>query len=131
MMGQFTFDDLKKQLNQITKMGGMGGIMKLMPGMGKIKKLMGDAQVDDKVIRRQIALIQSMTKKERRNPQILQASRKKRIAASSGNSLQDVNRLLKQHKQMQRMMKKMGSKGGMKNMMRGLKGKLPPGGMPF
>ncbi|GAB5389669.1 MAG: signal recognition particle protein [Alphaproteobacteria bacterium] len=118
MMGQFTFDDLKKQLNQITKMGGMGGIMKMLPGMGKMKKMMGDANIDDKVIRRQIAIIDSMTPAERANPKLMNAKRKKRIAAGSGNTLQDVNRLLKQHKQMSTMMKKMKKMGGNKAMMK-------------
>ena len=83
-----------------------------------------------KQMKRMVAIIDSMTPLERRKPEVINGSRKRRMAMGSGTQIQDVNRLLKQHKQMQRMMKKMGSKGGMKNMMRGLKGKLPPG-MPF
>ena len=80
-----------------------------------------------KQMKRMVAIIDSMTPLERRRPEVINGSRKRRVAQGSGTQIQDVNRLLKQHKQMQRMMKKMGSKGGMANMMRGLKGKLPPG----
>ncbi len=83
-----------------------------------------------KQMKRMVAIIDSMTPQERRKPEIINGSRKRRVAGGSGTQIQDVNRLLKQHKQMQKMMKKMGSKGGMANMMRGLKGKMPPG-MPF
>ncbi|MEL7463052.1 MAG: signal recognition particle protein [Pseudomonadota bacterium] len=116
--GKFDMNDLQGQLEQMQKMGGMGGLMSMMPGMGKISKQMEDANFDDSVIKRQIALIQSMTKKERRNPQILQASRKKRIAKGAGLEVQELNRLLKMHRQMADMMKKMG-KMGKKGMMRG------------
>ncbi|MEM7546344.1 MAG: signal recognition particle protein [Pseudomonadota bacterium] len=116
--GKFDMNDLQGQLEQMQKMGGMQGLMGMMPGMGKIAKQMEDANFDDKIIRRQVALIQSMTKKERRNPQILQASRKKRIAAGAGMDVQELNRLLKMHRQMADMMKKMG-KMGKKGMMRG------------
>jgi signal recognition particle subunit SRP54 len=112
------------------KMGGMESIMGMMPGMNKMAKQAADAGFDDKAIRQQIALINSMTKKERANPQILQASRKKRIAAGSGMEVSDLNRLLKMQRQMADMMKKMGKmgKGGMlKQAMRGMFGK---GGMP-
>ena len=132
--GQFNMNDLRSQLEQMLKMGGMEGIMGMMPGMGKMKAQMADAGFDDKIIRRQIALIQSMTKRERANPQILQASRKKRIAAGAGLEVQELNRLLKMQRQMSDMMKKLG-KGGKKGMMRQLgglfgKGGMPPGGMP-
>ncbi|MXU66836.1 signal recognition particle protein [Oceanomicrobium pacificus] len=133
--GQFNMNDLKKQLEQMQQMGGMQGIMGMMPGMGKLSKQMEESGMDDSVIRRQIALIQSMTKKERANPQIMQASRKKRVAAGAGLEVSDLNRLLKMQRQMADMMKKMG-KMGKKGMMRGAlgqmfgKGGMPPGGMP-
>ena len=127
--GQFNMNDLRAQLEQMTKMGGMEGIMSMMPGMGKMSKQMEEAGFDDKVIRRQVALINSMTKKERANPQILQASRKKRIAAGAGMEVSDLNKLLKMHRQMSDMMKKMG-KMGKKGMLRGGLGALFGGGMP-
>jgi signal recognition particle subunit SRP54 len=128
--GQFNMNDLKMQLEQMIKMGGMEGMMQMMPGMGKMAKQVGDAGLDDKVLRQQIALVNSMTKKERANPQILQASRKKRIAAGAGMQVSDLNKLLKMQRQMSDMMKKMGKmgKGGMlKQAMKGMFGK---GGMP-
>ena len=128
--GQFNMNDLKMQLEQMMKMGGMESIMGMMPGMGKMAKQAEAAGMDDKVFKRQIALIQSMTKKERANPQILQASRKKRIAKGAGLEVSELNKLLKMHRQMSDMMKKMGKmgKGGMlKQAMRGIFGK---GGMP-
>ena len=128
--GQFNMNDMKMQLEQMMKMGGMESIMGMMPGMGKMTKQAKAAGMDDKVFKRQIALIQSMTKKERANPQILQASRKKRIAAGAGLEVSELNKLLKMHRQMSDMMKKMGKmgKGGMlKQTMRGMFGK---GGMP-
>jgi len=98
--GQFDLDDLAKQLGQMQKMGGMGGLMKLMPGMGKMKKQLDAAGgVDDKLLKQQQAIILSMTPQERRNPKLLKASRKKRIAAGSGMSVQEVNKLLKMHRQ--------------------------------
>ncbi len=126
--GQFNMNDLKGQLEQMQKMGGMEGIMGMMPGMGKMAKKVEEAGFDDKVITRQIALIQSMTKRERANPKILQASRKKRIAAGAGMQVSDLNKLLKMHRQMADMMKKMGKGGMMKKMLRGMLGK--GGGMP-
>jgi signal recognition particle subunit SRP54 len=129
--GQFNMNDLKSQLEQMMKMGGMEGIMGMMPGMKKMSKQIEAAGgIDDAVFKHQIALIQSMTKKERANPQILQASRKKRIAKGAGMEVSELNKLLKQHRQMSDMMKKMGKmgKGGMmKKAMQGLMGK---GGMP-
>jgi len=119
--GQFNMNDLKGQLEQMLKMGGMEGVMGMMPGMGKMKKQMDASGMDDTLLRRQIALIQSMTKKERANPQILQASRKKRIARGAGLDVSDLNKLLKQHRQMSDVMKKMG-KLGKKGMMRQLGG---------
>ena len=108
-------------------MGGMQGLMGMLPGMGKLSKQMEESGFDDKVIRRQVALIQSMTKKERANPALLAASRKKRIAAGAGLEVQELNRLLKQHKQMADMMKKMGKGGAMKAALKQMVGK---GGMP-
>ncbi|MBC7163974.1 MAG: signal recognition particle protein [Roseovarius sp.] len=128
--GQFNMNDLKGQLEQMQKMGGMEGLMGMIPGMGKMARQVQEAGFDDKVITRQIALIQSMTKKERANPAILQASRKKRIAKGAGQEVSDLNRLLKMHRQMTDMMKKMGKmgKGGMlKQAMKGMFGK---GAMP-
>jgi signal recognition particle subunit SRP54 len=116
--GQFNMNDLRSQLEQMLKMGGMQGIMGLMPGMGKMSKQLDDAGFDDKVLRRQIALIDSMTRAERRNPALLQASRKRRIAAGAGLEVQELNRLIKMHRQMADVMKKMGGKG-LKGLMRG------------
>ncbi|MEL7115822.1 MAG: signal recognition particle protein [Pseudomonadota bacterium] len=126
--GQFNMNDLKMQLEQMQKMGGMEGLMGMMPGVGKMKNQMGDAGIDDKMITRQIALIQSMTKRERANPQVLQASRKKRIAKGAGLEVSELNRLLKMQRQMSDMMKKLGrGKGGMlKQMMGSMFGKGGP-----
>ena len=110
--GQFNMNDLRMQLDQMLKMGGMQGVMGMLPGMGKAAKAAEAAGLDDRMLRRQIALIQSMTKKERANPDLLQASRKRRIAAGAGLDVAELNRLLKMHRQMADMMKKMG-KGGM------------------
>ena len=125
--GIFDLDDLASQLRQMLKMGGMNSLVGMLPGIGKMKKQLDNANLDDKLLRRQIAIVESMTPQERRNPKIIAASRKKRIAAGAGMSVQDVNRLLKQHKQMASMMKKvkkMGNKGVMRG---GLQGLLPPG----
>ncbi len=127
--GQFNMNDLKGQLDQMLKMGGMEGMMGMMPGMQKMKKQVDAAGLDDKILRRQIALINSMTKKERANPQILQASRKKRVAAGAGLEVQELNKLLKQHRQMADMMKKMG-KMGKKGMLRNLGSLFGGGGGP-
>jgi len=127
--GQFNMNDLKGQLEQMQKMGGMEGMMGMLPGAGKMGKAMEEAGIDDKMIRRQIALIQSMTKKERAAPQVLQASRKKRIAKGAGLEVSELNKLLKQHRQMSDMMKKMGKKGLLKQMMGGMLGGKG-GGMP-
>ena len=121
----FDFDDLKEQFEQMQNMGGMSGLIDKLPGMGGMAAQVKD-KVNDREIRRMIAIIQSMTPKERKFPDIIKGSRKRRIAAGCGLQVQDVNRLMKQHLQMRKMMKKM-SKGGMANMMRGLKGKMPPG----
>ncbi|MBE9533039.1 MAG: signal recognition particle protein [Proteobacteria bacterium] len=127
----FDLEDFRDQLSQMGNMGGIGSMLDKMPGMGNITAAAKD-QVNDKELGKLEAIINSMTKKERQRPDIIKGSRKKRIAAGSGTQIQDVNRLLKQFKQMQTMMKKMSQKGGMAKMMRGLGGKLPMGGgMPF
>ena len=110
--GVFDLDDLRGQLMQMKKMGGMGSLMNMMPGMGQMKKAMAGANIDDKVFDRQIAIINSMTNKERANPDLLNAKRRIRIAAGSGTRVEDVNKLMKQHRQMADMMKKV-SKGGL------------------
>jgi signal recognition particle subunit SRP54 len=130
MKGHFNMNDLKMQLEQMLKMGGMEGMMSMMPGMGKMAKQVQDAGMDDKVILRQIALIQSMTKKERANPGLLQASRKKRIAAGAGQQVSDLNKLLKMHRQMSDVMKKMGKMGKGKMLKQAMKGMFGKGGMP-
>jgi signal recognition particle subunit SRP54 len=106
--GRFDLSDMAEQLAQVEKIGGLGDLMGMLPGMGKIKDQLAAAKLDDRVIRRQLAMISSMTREERRNPDILKASRKKRIAAGSGTKVEDVNKLLKQHRQMADMMKMMG-----------------------
>jgi signal recognition particle subunit SRP54 len=127
MKGEFTLEDLGEQLGQLRKMGDMQGLMGMLPGVGKIKKQMAAANINDKMIARQQAIIQSMTPKERRNPKLLNGSRRRRIAAGAGTSVQEVNRLLKQHLQMSTMMKKMG-KLGKKGLLRGgFPGMTPPG----
>ena len=134
--GKFDLDDLATQLRQMTKMGGMNSILGMLPGIGKMQKQIAEAKIDDKMIGRQLAILSSMTPKERKNPQILHASRKKRIAAGSGTQVQEVNKLLKQYQQMQTMMKRMKKAGGMKKLMAnmpgmgGMGGGMPPGGLP-
>jgi len=120
----FDLEDFRLQLQQMQSMGGIGSLMDKMPGMGNMKA--ATQNIDESQFKRQEAIISSMTMKERKFPAIIKGSRKRRIAAGSGTQVQDVNRLIKQFTQMQKMMKKM-SKGGMGKMMRGLKGKMPPG----
>ncbi|MDX2265253.1 MAG: signal recognition particle protein [Hyphomicrobiales bacterium] len=131
--GEFDLDDLGEQLKQMQKLGGMGGVLGMIPGIGKMRKQLEGANLDDKVLKRQSAIISSMTKLERRNPKVLAASRKRRIAAGSGTSVQDVNKLLKMHRQMADMMKDMAKgKGGLAKMM-GMGGGMPgmgAGGLP-
>jgi len=131
--GRFDLNDLADQLRQMQKMGGMGGIMGMMPGMGKMKDQMAAAGFDDRMFARQIAIIQSMTRAERANPDILKHSRKKRIAAGSGTDAAQINKLLKMHRQMADMMKAMGGKGKGGGMMRaamgGLASKMGLGGL--
>ena len=124
----FDLEDFRAQLQQMQNMGGLGSIVDKMPGMSGMSDAIKN-KVDDKQFVRLEAMINSMTPQERRFPQVIKGSRKRRIANGSGVQVQDVNRLLKQFTQMQKMMKKM-SKGGMAKMMRGMKGRMPPG-MPF
>jgi signal recognition particle subunit SRP54 len=121
--GSFDLDDLATQLQQMRKMGGMSGILGMLPGVGKIRQQLAENQIDDRMIARQLAIIGSMTPKERRNPQILHASRKRRIAAGSGTAVPEVNKLLKQYQQMQTMMKRVKKMGHKQFLARG----LPPG----
>jgi signal recognition particle subunit SRP54 len=128
--GSFNLNDLKTQLQQVGRMGGMGGILGKLPGIGKLKAQLGDARIDDKLLLRQVAIIDSMTPSERRNPDIIHASRKRRIAAGSGTGVPEVNRLVKQHRQMQDMMKRMKKAGGLERLLgRGMP-QLPPGMLP-
>jgi len=125
--GQMDLNDLADQLKQLRRMGGMSSVMNMLPGIGKMKNQMAEANLDESVVKRQEAIIQSMTPQERRQPKVIQASRKRRIAAGSGTSVQDVNKLLKQFQMMNKMMKKMG-KMGKKGMMRAGLPQMP--GMP-
>ena len=130
MKGQFSLDDMAGQLGQLRKMGDIKGLLGMLPGVAKVKDQLAAANIDDKTIARQEAIIRSMTKVERRNPKVLNASRRKRIAAGSGTSVQDVNRLLKQFQQASDLMKQAGKMGG-----RGFPGlpggRMPPGFPPF
>jgi len=128
LKGQFTLEDMAEQLKQIRKMGSLEGLLGMMPGAQKVKNQIAEADLDDKLIARQEAIILSMTVKERQNPKIIKASRRKRIAAGSGTSVQEVNKLLKQHKQVSAMMKKAGKMG--KRGMAGMMGGMMPPGMP-
>ncbi len=134
--GAFDLDDLAEQLKQMQKLGGMGGVLSMLPGIGKIKKQLDVANIDETILKRQQAMIGSMTKAERKNPKLLNASRKKRVAAGSGTSVQDINKLVKMHRQMADMMKAMGKKRGMLGQLFGggpmpeLPAELPQGGLP-
>jgi signal recognition particle subunit SRP54 len=140
--GAFDLDDLAEQLKQMQKLGGMGGVLAMLPGIGKIKKQLDAANLDDRILKRQQAMIGSMTRAERKNPKLLNASRKKRVASGSGTSVQDINKLVKMHRQMADMMKAMGKKRGMLGALFGggpppempaelpAGAALPPGGMP-
>ncbi len=122
----FDLEDFHEQLQQMKNMGGMMGMMQKLPGMGQLAEAAQSANAE-KGMGQMESIINSMTPHERRNPDVISGSRKKRIAAGSGTQIQDINRLLKQHKQMSKMMKKFSGKGGMSKMMRGMKGMLPPG----
>lgn len=130
---KFDLEDFRDQLQQMNNMGGMVSMLEKMPGMGNMAQA-AQQGMDNRMFARMEAMINSMTPKERRNPDLIQGGRKRRITRGSGTQVQDLNRLLKQHKQMQKMMKKMKG-GGMERMMRGLGGMMPPGGsgggMPF
>ncbi|HYB11350.1 MAG TPA: signal recognition particle protein [Alphaproteobacteria bacterium] len=128
--GKFDLEDMASQLRQLRKMGGMEGVLAMLPGVGKVKKQLAERQIDNRVIKRQEAIIGSMTGEERRNPNLIHASRKRRIASGSGTSVQDVNKLLKQFMDMSRMMKqvsKLGQKGMMRAGLPGMGGRMPPG----
>jgi signal recognition particle subunit SRP54 len=126
--GSFDLDDLAGQLKQLRKMGGMGGVMGMLPGINKVKKQLDEANIDEKILKRQEAIIASMTKKERRNPKLLDGSRRRRIAAGSGTTVPEINRLLKQYQDMADMMKRM-NKLGKKGLARhGVQALLPGGG---
>jgi signal recognition particle subunit SRP54 len=107
--GQFDLNDMREQLTQMANMGGISGLMGMMPGIAKMKNQIAAAGIDDKILKRQVAVIDSMTRQERKNPDILKASRKKRIAAGAGQNVEQVNKLLKMHRNMADMMKAMGS----------------------
>ena len=132
----FDLEDLLEQFQQMKNLGGMAAMLDKLPGMGGMAAMAQQGSAADKEFKRMEAIIFSMTPLERRKPDVINGSRKQRIAAGSGTQIQDVNRVLKQHAQMQKMMKKLSSKGGMKNMMRGMKGMMgggggfPGGGMP-
>jgi signal recognition particle subunit SRP54 len=129
--GQFSLEDYASQLKQIGKMGSLSGIMGMLPGVGKLKAQLEGANLDTTILKKQAAIISSMTVKERRQPEVIKASRKKRIAAGSGSTVQEVNRLLKQFEDMRDMMKRM-NKMGQKGMMRGgLAALMPQGRRPF
>jgi signal recognition particle subunit SRP54 len=124
--GVFDLEDLSDQLKQMEKIGGMSSMMGLLPGIGKVKKQIDAAGIDDKILKRQRAIISSMTPKERRSPKILDGKRKRRIAAGSGTKPEDVNKLLKMHRQMADMMKSMGKRGGLFQRMMGAGGGAAP-----
>jgi len=125
----FDLEDFREQILQMGNMGGISGLMEKLPGMHEVPEQV-KSRVNDSEMKRLVAIVNSMTPQERRFPAVIKGSRKRRIAIGSGTQIQDVNRLLKQFAQMQKMMKKMSRKGGMANMMRGMKGRMPPG-MPF
>jgi signal recognition particle subunit SRP54 len=144
--GAFDLSDLREQLAQMQQMGGMAGLMGMLPGIAKMKNQLASANLDERLLKRQMAIIDSMTPRERKTPDVLKASRKKRIAAGSGTKVEDVNRMLKMHRNMADVMKAMGSRkrgpmAGLANML-GLGGGMPspeqmqqlaermPGGMP-
>ena len=129
--GKFDLDDMAQQLKQLQKMGSLSGLMGMLPGLPQMQKKMKDAKVDDGVVKRQLAILSSMTPGERRRPDIIKASRKQRVARGSGTSVQEINKLLKQFQEANRVMKKV-SKLGKKGLARhGLSGILPPGSGGF
>jgi signal recognition particle subunit SRP54 len=124
--GNFDLNDLSSQLNQMRRMGGMDGLLGMLPGVGKVKRQMSAANIDEKALDRMQAIISSMTKYEREQPKSLNGSRKRRIATGSGTTVQDINRLLKQFKQMNLMMKRVGKLGEKGIKRAGLAGIMPP-----
>jgi signal recognition particle subunit SRP54 len=132
--GQFDMNDLASQLGQMKKLGGMKGVLSMLPGVGKIQSQLDAAGIDDKILTRQEAIIKSMTRQERGDPDVINGSRRKRIAAGAGVEVSEVNKLLKMHRQMADMMKKMGKGGRMPQMPPGMGGMfgggMPPGGFP-
>ncbi len=131
--GQFDMNDLSSQLAQMKKLGGMKGVLAMLPGVGKVKSQLDAAGLDDRILTRQEAIISSMTRAERGDPDVINGSRRKRIAAGAGVDVSEVNKLLKMHRQMADMMKKMGKGGRMPQMpgnMGGMPGGLPPGMFP-
>jgi signal recognition particle subunit SRP54 len=125
----FDLLDLRDQLSQLQKMGGVSALLEKLPAQLQANAAAAAGQVNPKVLKRQMGIIDSMTPRERRRPEIIDGSRKRRIAAGAGVPLPEVNRLLKQFDQMQKTMKKF-AKGGMLNMMRGMAGRMPPGFRP-
>lgn len=127
--GQFDLDDLGQQLKQMQKMGGLSGMINMLPGMSKLQQnQLKNSKIDDGMVKRQLAILSSMTPKERKRPELVKASRKQRVASGSGTTVQEINKLLKQHQEASRMMKrlrKMGKKGLMRD---GMPGLMPPGG---
>lgn len=128
--GEFDMDDLAEQLRQMRKLGGMQGVLAMLPGVGKVKDQLAQAGFDDRLLKRQEAIIQSMTKRERAKPDVLNGSRRKRIACGAGVEVSEVNRLLKMHRQMSDMMKRMGKLGKRGLMGMGGMPQLPPNFMP-
>jgi len=128
--GEFDMNDLAEQLKQMKKLGGMQGVLAMLPGVGKVKDQMAAAGLDDRILTRQEAVISSMTKEERGNPDIINGSRRKRIAKGAGVDVSEVNKLLKMHRQMSDVMKKVGKGGramqGLASMFGG-GGAVPPG----
>jgi signal recognition particle subunit SRP54 len=133
--GQFDMNDLAEQLKQMKKMGGMTGVLSMLPGVGKVKDQLSAAGLDDKMLTRQEAIISSMTKAERADPDVLNGSRRKRIAAGAGVEVSEVNKLMKMHRQMADVMKAMKKSGGklpagLAGIMPGGTGRIPPGVLP-
>jgi signal recognition particle subunit SRP54 len=128
--GSFDMNDLKTQLNQMKKLGGMKGVLGMLPGVGKIKGQLDALGLDDRILTRQEAIISSMTKQERADPDVINGSRRKRIAAGAGVDVSEVNKLLKMHRQMADMMKKVGKGGRMPQFPGGMPGSFPPGIFP-
>jgi signal recognition particle subunit SRP54 len=124
----FDLSDLRDQLAQISNMGGMSAVMDKLPAQLQANAAAAAGAVNPKMLKRQMGIIDSMTPRERRRPEIIDGSRKRRIAAGSGVPLPEVNRLLKQFDQMQKTMKKLAKGGMLKNLMRGMAGRMPPGG---